>query len=416
MSTAVSPARAGNGIAPAATGEDTSVAAGSLRRSLTEVLRDAVASGAPVAVTGPRGAGKTTLVREVCARFDYVSLADPDTRAFANQDPLGFLDTYSHPLVVDEAHHATELLPALAAELARAPGRGVVLVSSRHLSAFALPGLRTFELLPLTLRELAGQPDRRLPWESGASDVEDPVPLDWAQVLRGFFPEPALDAGRPSRWYSSYFEVLLDRDVRSLRLVSDLNLFQTFVKTLAAASARPLCATQLGREVGISSSTVRTWLSILEAAYVIAPLAPHSLKTHFQRPAPAPKIHFLDTGLLAFLLGLRDPDHARRGPAAAALFETLVVGEVRKTLAHRGVAASLSYWSGGGHEVDLLVTGPNGQHAAIDTRAFATPRDPMAESLLALAQAIPGAATCLVHTGTVHRATGPARAIPVGAL
>jgi hypothetical protein len=214
-------------------------------------------------------------------------------------------------------------------------------------------------LLPLSLRELARDPDRALPWEqtSPARPVlSQPPPLDtWARIIRGSYPqlaaEPCLDAGL---WHDSYLGTYLERDVRGLTQIGDLMEFQLFVRALAARSAQLLNLSGLARELGIAVNTVKRWLSLLEATYQVIVLRPYHANLG-KRLVKTPKVYFTDTGTLCHLVSLRDPAHAAAGPLAGPLLETAVVSELVKTALHRGESPQLHFWrTATGVEVDVL--------------------------------------------------------------
>ena len=205
-------------------------------------------------------------------------------------------------------------------------------------------------LLPLSLRELARDPDRPLPWERpqssapAAADSQGPLVDFWPTFVRGLFPqlaaEPELDA---RLWHDSYLGTYLERDVRGITQVGDLVQFQLFVRALAARSAQLLNLSSLARDLGIAVNTAKRWLSILEASYQVVILRPYHANLG-KRLVKTPKVYFTDTGTLCHLVGLRDPSHAAAGALAGALLETAVVGELLKTALHRGETARLHFW------------------------------------------------------------------------
>ena len=203
------------------------------------------------------------------------------------------------------------------------------------------------KLLPLTRREIAGEPARLLPWETEhpPTAIEAPAYGElWEQILRGCYPELVKSPQRDFRlWQASYVQTYLERDVRNLRNIGNLTLFQTFLRSLAIRSAGLLNLSDLARDVGIAVNTARDWLAILEASFQVFLLRPYFVNLG-KRLVKSPKVYFTDTGLLCYLVGLRDAEHAAAGPMGGALMENLVVAELFKTSLHRGEEPSDDFW------------------------------------------------------------------------
>ena len=307
-----------------------------------------LAKGFPIlALTGPRQSGKTTLARALFPERAYVSLEDPEQREFALGDARGFLARFGDGAIIDEAQRCPDLFSYLQD----------LVDSRRRMGDFILTGSQQFglrsgisqslagrvglvQLLPFSLPELAGA--ERLP-----DRLDD---LLW----RGAYP-PLYDRPlTPDIWFPNYVATYLERDVRQLLAVRDLDLFQRFVKLCAARTGQLLNLSSLASDCGISHVTAREWLSVLEASYLVIRLPPY-FRNFGKRLVKTPKLYFLDVGLAAWLLGIRDPEsmniHAQRG----ALFETLVVSEFIKRRYNQGQPADLYFWRDNvGHEVDLL--------------------------------------------------------------
>ncbi len=358
-----------------------------LPRRLASTLTRALRTFPAVAVSGPRQSGKTTLLREELDH-SYVSLDRPDVRERALADPVGFFQDHPPPLIIDEIQHVPALLHHVKSRIDedRRPGRWVLTGSQgfpvHQALAETLAGrVAVLRLDPLDVSEVTRAPGPGSIGElleavfgehRGSGAVPDaPSLADW--LLRGGFPELRLDE-RVDRdlWLSSYVQTYLQRDVRDLSQVGDLNAFGRFLGLVAARQAQPLNRADLARDAGVSVPTVRSWISVLEASGVLMLLPPWH-RNLGKRITKAPRIHLVDPALVTWLQGLHTPTAILRGPSAGALAETAVIGEWRKAFLHRGRLAALGYWrSTGGLEVDLVIE-HDGRVYGVEVKATATP-------------------------------------------
>lgn len=382
-------------------------------RSLEARLTSAMHEFPAVVVVGPRQSGKTTLLQHTAGdRARLVSLEAPDVRAAAAGDPRGFLSLNAPPVIFDEIQYAPGLLPYIKEQVdARRDQAGQYILSgSQNLLLMqqvteSLAGRAAIlKLLPLTQRETAGEPQRPLPWELRQPPaLPAPLPLGelWQHILRGGYPEIVKNPARDSRlWQASYVQTYLERDVRNLRNVGDLTLFQTFLRSLATRSAGLLNLSDLARDVGIAVNTARDWLAVLEASFQVFLLRPYHVNLG-KRLVKSPKVYFTDTGLLCYLVGLRDIEHAAGGPMAGALIENLAVAELYKTSLHRGEEPALYFWrTAAGAEVDVVVETQGGL-VPIEIKASATARAEMAHGIAAFRRDFGdrAAAGYVVHPG-----------------
>jgi hypothetical protein len=383
-----------------------------ISRRLGSVVRNAVSEFPAVVLVGPRQSGKTTLLKHLFKEgYSMISLEPPDVRLAVLTDPRGFLDLYRPPVIFDEIQYTPELLPYIKERIDADRSRAgqYILTGSQNLLLMqqvteSLAGRSAFlKLMPFTHAEISSIPDRFMPWE--LPTLSDQAPLAsvelWAQILRGFYPELAAQPNREARlWQSSYIQTYLERDVRNLRNLGDLTQFQVFMRALAARSAQILNLSELARDVGVAVNTAKDWISILEASFQIFILRPYYANIG-KRLIKSPKVFFVDTGLLCFLVGLRDIEHAASGQMGAAIFENRVIADIFKSYLHRGEEPFLYYWrTAAGSEVDLVIETQSGL-IPIEIKLSATPRPEMAKEIHAFqgdfkGKALPG---YVIHPG-----------------
>jgi len=335
-----------------------------ITRTLSATLRETARSYPVVTVTGPRQSGKTTLVRSVFRHHTYASLEDPDLRDFALEDPRGFLNQFVGPVVLDEIQRTPELFSYIQGIVDNdaSPGQYVLTGSQnflllRSISQSLAGRSAILHLLPFSRSELLGRKPLALsrignevPRRRSTSEAELATTL-----FRGFYPRIHDKNLDPGRWLANYYRTYVERDVRDIVNVGDLESFGRFVRLCAGRNGQLLNLSSLGADAGVTHTTARRWLSILETSFLVMLLRPHH-RNFRKRLVKSPKLYFLDTGLLCYLLRIRSAEdlqiHASRGP----VFESFVVAELMKSFTNAGLEPDISFWrDSAGHEIDVLL-------------------------------------------------------------
>lgn len=318
-----------------------------IARDVEEAFRGLLRGFPVVTLTGPRQSGKTTLARAIFAGRPYISLEDPDVRRMALEDPRAFLAGLPDGAVLDEVQRTPELLSYLQARV-DADGR---------MGLFLLTGSQQFGLMSGITQSLAGRSAfiELLPFslnELGRAGIRPPS-LD-EMLLAGGYP-PLYDRSLlPKAWFPAYVTAYVERDVRQILKVQDLEVFQRFVRLCAGRSGQILNLASLATDCGITHNTAKAWISVLEASYVLFLLRPHH-ENFSKRLIKSPKLYFYDTGLLCWLLGIQNAGQLASHPLRGSIFETFVVSELVKSRLNRGERAAFSFWrDSNGNEIDVV--------------------------------------------------------------
>jgi len=302
-----------------------------------------------VSLTGPRQSGKTTLARALFPDYAYVNLENLDDRLAAEEDPLRFLRPHSGTgLIVDEAQKAPSLFSYL---------QGIV-DESGNMGKYILTGSQNFLLLEKITQSLAGRVAVCNLMPLGLTELINADLLDKDldhAMFKGGYPVlydrhiPATD------YFPSYIQTYIERDVRGISNIGNLSSFQRFVKLCAGRAGQLLNLSSLGTDLGINYKTVRSWISILEASYIVFLLQPHH-KNFNKRVVKQPKLYFFDTGLLCALLDIQNPEQLSGHYLRGNIFESFIISEYLKSRFHAGHRPNIFFWRNStGHEIDLII-------------------------------------------------------------
>lgn len=322
-----------------------------IRREISEKLISLSKQVPVVTIIGPRQSGKTTLVRECFPEYTYVNLEDPINRMLAKDDYKSFFETYKQPLIIDEVQRVPELLSAIQVivDSDRENNGRFILTGSHQPSlqegiAQSLAGRTSImTLLPLSMKEL--NQDGQLE----SLSIDD-------LLIKGFMPELYKKVSRePLTYYRDYLNTYVEKDLREMLEIKNLDKFLRFLTLLAARVGQVVNLSALSGEVGVSSTTLSEWLSVLEASYIVYRLKPFFSNITKQQ-IKSPKIYFTEVGLAVYLLGIETENQANRDPLRGNLFENLIVSEVLKSRLNANKNPNIFYMrTAKGVEVDLIV-------------------------------------------------------------
>ncbi len=383
-----------------------------IERDITPRIRKAALNFPSITLTGPRQSGKTTLCRAIFPRHSYVTLEAPDVRAFAMEDPRAFLARFSQGAIIDEVQRATDLLSYLQGMIDDDPTPGRwILTGSQNLSLLntvsqSLAGrTAVYNLFALTRKEIVR-------FSNHPQTLEE-------TLFTGSYPrifDAELD---PTDWLRSYIATYVERDVRTLSNVGDLATFQRFVALCAGRTAQLLNYSSLADDCGISQPTAMNWLNILEASFLVFRL-PSYHSTLRKRLVKMPKLHFYDTGLVCWLLGIRHPEQLITHPLRGFIFENWVVSEIMKRRANEGEAGGLFFYRDrNGSEADLII-----EHSQtiniIEVKSTETPSSILFKSAgrvrRQLDKSARGCSVSVVYGGREQQKRGECLLIPWGKL
>lgn len=366
-----------------------------LTRTLAKQLISLSKQVPVITVIGPRQSGKTTLVKQCFPEHNYVNLEDPFNRALATEDYRGFFASYKEPLIIDEVQRVPELLSTIQVmvdENRQQNGR-FILTGSHQATlqkgiAQSLAGRTSIiTLLPLSMSELA-QADRL---QELSAD---------ALLIKGFMPELyRSNARKSSVYYRDYLNTYVEKDVREMLEIKNLDKFLRFLTLLAGRIGQVVNLSSLAGDVGVSSTTLDEWLSVLEASYILYKLQPY-FSNIAKRHTKSPKIYFTDVGLASYLLGIETENQANRDPLRGNLFENVIVSDVLKAHLNANQTPQLFYTrTEKGVEIDLIVKKEDVLYP-FEIKTSMTPNRSFSRHLLSFVAAEPNARNPkIIYTG-----------------
>lgn len=342
-------------------------------RALEAVVLEASQHFPAVVLTGPRRAGKTTLLRHLFPQAEYVILEDPDIQARARSDPRGLLESLKPPVVFDEIQNVPELFPYVRTRIDERP---------RANGQWFFTGSQEAPLMQGVSESMAGRAAvlQLLPFSISETDR--------VSLLYGGYPEVIARPKGRELWFSSYLQTYLERDVRTITQVRDLATYRRFLSLLAARHGQQLNRTDIAGPLGVSVPTINEWLRILEITNQVMIVPPY-FENFGKRLTKLPKVYIGDSGLACHLLGIQTADELERSPFLGHLFEGFVASEILKNQVNRGARKELYYFRDQqGLEVDFLVPEPSAGLWMIECKASKTVQPAMAKPLLSLRNAI----------------------------
>ena len=322
-----------------------------INRELSGVIKEAARYFSVITITGPRQSGKTTLIRNEFKQLSYYSLENLDVRSYAQNDPVAFLNQHPEGMILDEVHNAPNLLSYIQGIVDEHPERKFILSGSSQFAmlrkvAQSLAGrTAVFELLPLSYSEIR--------------DRAEDKPLD-DLLFEGFYPAIYAERNIPKFLYPSYIKTYLDKDVRDLLQIKDMMQFHTFIRLCAGRIGSLFKVSELANEIGVSSHTITSWLSVLQASYIVTLLPPY-FENSRKRLTKTPKLYFTDTGLACHLLGIESVQQLARDKMRGALFENFIIMEAMKRRYNQGKESNLYFYRDSHqNEIDLILKSSSG--------------------------------------------------------
>lgn len=325
-----------------------------IKRDAATLLEELSSTFKAIAITGPRQSGKTTLVKLLFPDKPYVTLENPVDRNLALTDPINFLSAFPKGAILDEVQKTPELFSYLQG----------ILDSTTERGKFILTGSNNFLLLESISQSLAGRISYLdlLPFtiEESTKCPTPPATME-EHLFFGGYPSIVHDRIKPETWFASYVRTYVERDVRLIKNISDLNTFQRFLHLCAGRIGQQINLTNLANDTGVDHKTIQSWLGVLQTSYIVFTLPPY-FKNFNKRLTKTAKLYFYDTGLACYLLGIKNASELTNHGYRGALFENFIVLELLKNRLNKGQRNNLYYWrDSSGNEIDVLIDNGSSQ-------------------------------------------------------
>lgn len=366
-----------------------------IERDISPKVLEALQKFPIVALMGPRQSGKTTLCQMLKPEFTYVNLEDISLRYFAKSDPKGFLASYKRGVIIDEIQYVPELFSYLQVYTDQSQTNGEYLITgsqhfllSQHIAQSLAGRVALFQLLPLSLAELNNGNFIYETWEDYL--IYGSYPRKWMNNIDAF------------EFYGNYLNTYIERDVRLLKNIMNLDVFQKFIKLLAGRTGQLFNQSSLGNELGLDNKTINSWMTLLEASFIAFRLS--SYHTNFsKRIVKTPKIYFYDTGLLAYLLGIRSVQDLEVHFAKGQLFENFIILERIKQSWNFKTHEHYYFWrDSSGNEIDLLIESGT-KLLAVEIKSGKTIHPDFLKNLKHFSKLKPDVSSFLVYGGNEYQ-------------
>ena len=331
-------------------------------RSITPFLRNRLEKFPVLSLTGPRQSGKTTLLRNEFKDYKYFNLERIDLRELILSDPIGFLNDQGSKVIFDEAQRLPDLFSYIqvVSDERSTPGQYILsgsqsFLMDEHISQSLAGRTHISHLMPFDMRELS-------------------FPLQHISqtIFNGFYPRLYQSEIKPTEFYPSYIQTYVERDVRSLKAIENLNTFSRFLGLCAGRTGQILNLSSLANDAGITVNTAKSWLSLLESSYILFRIYPFH-KNFNKRMIKAPKLYFYDSGLVCSLLKIKQAESVKTHFMYGALYENLIISELIKRYYHKGINPSIFYWrESNGIEIDCIIEMPNQKILALEIKGGET--------------------------------------------
>lgn len=333
-----------------------------IQRALTTYIGRMLEQFPVISITGPRQSGKTTLLKKAFPAYNYFNLERPDIRQMAMADPIGFLKEAGERVILDEVQNVPELFSYIQ-----------VLSDERGSTGqFVLSGSQSFLLNEKISQSLAGRVNVNHLFPFDVSELKGFDLTPEKLIYQGFYPRLYSQNIDAKDFYPSYLQTYIERDIRTLKNISDLNLFSRFISLCAGRIGQILNITSLANDTGITVNTAKSWLSLLESSFIIFLLQPY-YRNFNKRLIKSPKLYFYDTGVASSLLKLNTHEMVSSHYLYGSLFENLVISELLKGAYHRGKKPSLYFWrESNGMEIDCILERAPDKIAAIEIKGGQT--------------------------------------------